>query len=202
MAIIFSLIKQLFRSSKQLVDLRSYSRDDLAAYGIEHCAELEYRVELSRRIAQTFGNADTLTIFDNIVCSVATRMISGSVPDTNRSLSTALWLSTGFIQGGKVLLYAPPNPVEIKSYLILKKMLEERLQRQIPVQILYETEDGNLIDILNIYLQNSSNYNKMCEQFSQRPSNTLIADFHFYLDLIKRHYDTITRGGTLTLKYF
>ena len=40
--------------------------DEIRNYGIQHPADLAYRVELSRRISVAFDNADTLLIFDDI----------------------------------------------------------------------------------------------------------------------------------------
>jgi hypothetical protein len=81
-------------------------------------------------------------MFDNITPAGLDGLTGGDVSDSDRSLLSALWLSTGFPNGGKVLVYAPPNPVEIKSYLKLKKIVEQRLQKHVPIQVLYETEKG------------------------------------------------------------
>ncbi|CAF4297217.1 unnamed protein product, partial [Adineta steineri] len=64
---LFSLIEQqkpvIARTSEELSKL---SADDLASWGVEHGAEMEYRAELARRISATFNNADTILMFDNI----------------------------------------------------------------------------------------------------------------------------------------
>jgi len=127
------------RTSEELSKL---SADDLASWGVEHGDELEYRAELARRVAQTFDNADTILLFDNIAPAGLDGLTGGDVSDSDRCLLSALWFSTGFPNGGKVLVYAPPNPVEMKSYLKLKKIAEERLKKQVPLQVLYETEKG------------------------------------------------------------
>jgi hypothetical protein len=140
---LFSLIeKQKHVVGRTSEELSKLSADDFASWGVEHGAELEYRAELARRIAQTFDNADTILMFDNITPSELDGLTGGDVSDSDRSLLSALWLSTGFPNGGKVLVYAPPNPVEMKSYLKLKKIVEQRLQKHVPIQVLYETEDG------------------------------------------------------------
>ncbi|CAF3955908.1 unnamed protein product [Rotaria sp. Silwood1] len=130
--------------SSREVKLDSFSAETLAAWGLEHAAELEYRVELARRIAQTFGNADTVLIFDDIdlVLPELERLKSKGIRGCDRSLLPALWFSAGFRRGGKVIVYAPPNPVEMKNYVELKMVLEQRLGRVVPIQILYETEEG------------------------------------------------------------
>jgi hypothetical protein len=140
---LFSLIeKQQYIVGRTTDELSKLSADDLANWGVEHCAELEYRAELARRIAQTFDNADTILMFDNIPPAGLDGLTGEDVSDFDRSLLSALWFSTGFPNGGKVLVYAPTNPVEMKSYLKLKKIVEQRLQKQVPIQVLYETETG------------------------------------------------------------
>jgi len=118
--------------------------DEIRNYGIQHPADLAYRVELSRRISVAFDNADTLLIFDDIdlVLTESDRVQSSAYRGCDRSLLPALWFSSGFKNGGKIIVYAPPNPVEMKSYLKLKTLFEEKLQRPVPIEILYETEEG------------------------------------------------------------
>jgi hypothetical protein len=127
---LFSLLENqqpvVGRTSEELSKL---SADDLATWGVEHGVELEYRAELARRIAQTFDNADTILMFDNIPPAGLDGLTGGDVSDFDRSLLSALWFSTGSPNGGKVLVYAPPNPVEMKSYLKLKKIAEQRLKK-------------------------------------------------------------------------
>jgi hypothetical protein len=140
---LFSLIEKQNRVvGKTSEELSKLSADDLASWGIEHGAELEYRAELARRIAQTFDNADTILMFDNIAPAGLDGLTGDDVSDSDRSLLSALWFSTGFVNGGKALVYAPPNPVEMKSYLKLKKIVEQRLQKHVPIQVLHETEKG------------------------------------------------------------
>ena len=140
---LFSLIeKQNHVVGRTSEELNKLSADDLANWGVEHCAELEYRAELARRIAQTFDKADTILLFDNIPPAGLDGLTGQDVSDFDRSLLSALWFSTGFPNGGKVLVYAPPNPVEMKSYLKLKKLVEQRLQKHVPIQIFYETKKG------------------------------------------------------------
>ncbi|CAF0939101.1 unnamed protein product [Adineta steineri] len=199
---LFSLIEQqkpvVSRTSEELSKL---SADDLASWGVEHGAEMEYRAELARRIAATFNNADTILMFDNITPAGLDGLTGGDVSDFDRSLLCALWFSTGFAKGGKVLVYAPPNPVEIKSYLKLKKLVEQRLKKQVPIEILYETEKGELLDILELFVKNEAEYTAVCERFAQRPSDQIIPSFRFHLDLIQRHLDIITRNSQCTFVY-
>ncbi|CAF1481181.1 unnamed protein product, partial [Adineta ricciae] len=101
---LFSLIEQqkhvVNRTTQQLSEL---SADDFAKWGVEHGAELEYRAELARRIAQTFDNAESILMFDNIHPSGLDGLTGADVSDADRSLLCALWFSTGFPKGGKVL---------------------------------------------------------------------------------------------------
>lgn len=150
---LFSLIeKQKHVVGRTTEELSKLSADDLASWGVEHGAELEYRSELARRIAQTFDNADTILMFDNITPAKLDGLTGGDISDSDRSLLCALWFSTGFPKGGKVLVYAPPNPVEMKSYLKLKNIVEQRLQKNVPIQVLYETEKGKT----KIFLENKT----------------------------------------------
>ncbi|UJR25757.1 hypothetical protein I4U23_007111 [Adineta vaga] len=110
----------------------------------------------------------------------------------DRSLLPALWLSTGFRQGGCILVYSPPNPIEIETYLKLKKLIEERLQRTIQIRILYEDSTGYLHELINLFETNSRKYHDLCELFAQRPSNEFYAEYH--IDMLKRYINEITHN--------
>jgi hypothetical protein len=60
---------------------------------------------------------------------------------------------------------------------------------------------GELIDIMKLFVENEPEYKAVCERFAQRPSSQLIPSFHFHLDLIQRHLDTLTRDSQRTFVY-
>jgi hypothetical protein len=57
------------------------------------------------------------------------------------------------------------------------------------------------MDIMKLFVENEPEYTAVCERFAQRPSSQLIPSFRFYLDLIKRHFDTLTRDSQRTFVY-
>ncbi|CAF4094867.1 unnamed protein product [Adineta steineri] len=168
--------------------------DALAAWGVEHPADLSYRVELARRIASTFDDSDQIIILDDVALVVpeSERSVFLGMRGCDRSLLPALWLSTGFRCGGRVIVYSPPNPVELTNYLILKKNIEERLQRLIQIQILYEDCNGQLLELLNIFETNLIKYTEICESFAQRSSKDFYPEYH--VQILKRHIDKILEG--------
>ncbi|CAF4919429.1 unnamed protein product, partial [Rotaria socialis] len=56
----------------------------------------------------------------------------------DRSLLPALWLATGFEQGVTIVTYAPANPIELREFLKIKQNFEQRLDRPIPMRIIYQ----------------------------------------------------------------
>ncbi|CAF1286030.1 unnamed protein product, partial [Didymodactylos carnosus] len=102
------------------------------------------------------------SIFDlALVMSESQRQQSTSLPDFDRSLLAALWMSAGFEYGIKILLYSPPNPIEIKNFVKLKTHVEQQLKRLISIQLLIEI-DEQLIDLLPMYEHDSDVYYKLC----------------------------------------
>jgi hypothetical protein len=180
-------------SSREL-NLPGLCSDALAAWGTDHPADLSYRVELARRIALTFNNADQIILMDDVslVVPQSERAVFHGMRGCDRSLLPALWLSAGFRCGGRILVYSPPNPVEMETYLKLKKLIEERLQRSIQIQILYEDSNGNLLELINIFEKNFFKYNELCELFAQRSIDEFYPEYH--VQMLKRHFDEITKG--------
>jgi hypothetical protein len=179
-------------SSREL-NLPGLCPDALAAWGTDHPADLSYRVELARRIALTFNNADQIILFDDVglVVPQSERAVFHGMRGCDRSLLPGLWLSAGFRHGGRILVYCPPNPVEMETYLKLKKLIEERLQRSIQIQVLYEDLNGNLHELINIFEKNLYKYNEICEAFAQRSADEFLPEYH--VNMLKRHFNEITK---------
>jgi hypothetical protein len=168
--------------------------DALAAWGVENPADLGYRVELSRRMALAFDDSDQIILLEDIALVIpeSQRGMLLGLRCYDRSLLSALWLSSGFRSGGKIIVYSPPNAVELSNYLKLKKLMEERLSRSIPIQVLYEDEKGQLLELIQIFESNPKKYTEICETFAQRSPNDFHSDFH--VQALKRHMDQILQG--------
>ena len=179
-------------SSREL-NLPGLCSDALAAWGTDHPADLSYRVELARRIALTFNNADQIILLDDVglVVPETERASFYGMRGCDRSLLPGLWLSAGFRCGGRIIVHCPPNPVEMETYLKLKKIVEERLQRSIQIQIFYEDSNGDLHELINIFEKNFYKYNELCELFAQRTAIEFVPEYHVYM--LKRHLNEITK---------
>jgi hypothetical protein len=105
----------------------------------------------------------------------------------DRSLLPTLWLAAGFELGASIVVYVPPNPIELRQYLLVKRRFEERLNRSISIRLIY---DGN--DILSLYENDADAYTHLCKQWFQCPKS-FIDDFH--LRELKRHLHMITRDA-------
>ncbi|CAF1201052.1 unnamed protein product [Adineta ricciae] len=173
------------------INIPGLCSEALAAWGVEHPADLSYRVELARRIALAFDDSDQIIILDDVALVVpeSERAVFLGMRGCDRSLLPALWLSTGFRRGGRLIVYSPPNSVELANYFALKKNIEGRLQRSIQIQIFYEDSGGQLFELLSIFETNPSKYTEICERFAQRSP----ADFHpeYHIRMFKRHIDEI-----------
>jgi hypothetical protein len=190
-----NLHQQSSQPSSREINLPGLCPEALAAWGVEHPADLSYRVELARRIASTFDDSDQIIILDDVALVVpeSERAVFLGMRGCDRSLLPALWLSTGFRCGGRVIVYSPPNSVELGNYLKLKQLIEECLQRSIQIQILYEDCNGELLELLKIFETNSQTYTNICESFAQRSPN----DFHpeYHVRMLKRHIEKIIDGA-------
>jgi hypothetical protein len=189
-----NLQQQSSQPSSREINLPGLCSDALAAWGVEHPADLSYRVELARRIASAFDDSDQIIILDDVALVVpdSERAVFHGLRGCDRSLLPALWLSTGFRCGGRVIVYSPPNSVEIGNYLKLKKLIEERLQRLIQIQILYEDSDGQLLELIDIFEKDIEKYTEICESFAQRSPNDFNPAYHVHM--LKRHIDKILEG--------
>ena len=130
-------------------------------------------------------------MFKSVVAQ-SERAVFHGIRGCDRSLLPGLWLSPGFRFGARILVYSPPNPVEIETYLKLKKLIEERLQRSIQIQILYEDSDGDLHELINIFEKNLNKYIELCELFAQRSLKDFSPEYH--IQMLKRHLNEITKG--------
>ena len=176
------------------INLEELYPDALAAWGVENPSDLEYRVELSRRMALAFDDSDQIILLDDIalVKPESQRAILLGLRGYERSLLPSLWLSTGFRCGGKIIIYSPPIPVEMSNYLKLKKIMEEWLSRSIPIQILYEDENGQLLELIQIFENNTKQYTEICETFAQRSPDGFQLDSH--IRIFKKHIEKILEG--------
>jgi hypothetical protein len=186
--------QQSSQPSSREINLPGLCPDALAAWGVEHPADFSYRVELARRIATTFDDSDQIIILDDVALVVpeSERAVFWGMRGCDRSLLPALWLSTGFRCGGRVIVYSPPNSVELGNYIKLKKLIEERLQRLIQIQILYEDSDGQLLELLEIFENNPHKYTDICESFAQRSPKDFYPEYH--VRMFKRHIEKIIEG--------
>jgi hypothetical protein len=103
------------------IDLANLSNPDLQRMGIENPADLNYRVEVSRRLAKRF-EAKKLLVFYDVAFAVpeAQRPQLKALLGYERILAPALMLSPGFEYGVSVLVAAPPNPIEREIALAFK----------------------------------------------------------------------------------
>jgi hypothetical protein len=165
--------------------------DEFQGYGLTQHAwsQFEYRVELSRRFALAF-NADHLIIFDDVamVTGESERMMSlSSIEGCDRSLLPALWLSIGFEYGVTILVYAPPNPIELRELISIRKKFEEKLQRSICIRILFNGSN----DILALYERSLEEYTELCLTFMTIPTFRPVFSSEYYIKQIKEHINEI-----------
>ena len=104
-----------------------------------------------------------------------------------------LWLATGFEYGASIVVYAPPNPIELREFSVIKGGFEERLHRSITIRIMHNGED-----VLSLFEQNPEEYTRHCKEShsSRRPFTD---DFH--IQELKRHFQSITRDATRSLVF-
>ena len=154
-------------------------------------SQFEYRAELARRFALTFG-ADHLIVFDDVamVTGESERQLSlSAIQGCDRSLLPALWLAIGFEYGATIPVYAPPNPVELRELVSLRAQIEAKLQRSIPIRILF----NGCEDILALYLRSSNDYTDLCLNYAQNPTLRLKFTSEYHVEQVKTHADAILR---------
>ncbi|CAF2258188.1 unnamed protein product [Rotaria magnacalcarata] len=176
-------------------NLSKLSPIEFQAYGMKYATQFEYRVELACRIASNF-KAQHLVILDDVALTVSKSERATSfftVQGCDRSLLPALWLATGFKQGVTIVTYAPVNPIELREFLKIKQNFEQRLNRSVPMRIIYQGRD-----ILSLNQQDPREYTRLCKQcHDSLPPFT--DDFH--IQELKRHFDLITQGATRSLVF-
>jgi hypothetical protein len=152
-------------------------------------SQFEYRVELARRFALTF-NADHLFIFDDVamVTGESERLMSlSAIQGCDRSLLPALWLSIGFQYGATILVYAPPNPIELREFLFIKHKFEKKLQQTIIIRILF----NGLTDILALYERSSEEYTELCLKYMTIPTFRPVFTSEYHVEQLKLHANDI-----------
>ena len=94
-----------------------------------------------------------------------------------------LWLAIGFQHGASIIVYAPPNPIELREYLKVKDLCEKHLGRTIEIRIFFNGEN-----ILPIYQKNFNEYVELCKSFAKSaPPFTDV----FHVEEFKRHFQPI-----------
>lgn len=171
--------------------LSTLSDDELQQYALEqhNWAQFEYRVELSRRFALAF-NADHLIVFDDVamVTGESERMLSlSAIQGCDRSLLPTLWLSIGFEYGGTIIVYAPPNPIEIREFLFIRKQIEEKLQKSIKIRILFNGYN----DILALYEKSSNEYTELCLKYATTSTFQPLFTSEYHIEQVKKYADDI-----------
>lgn len=150
---------------------------------------LEYRAELSRRFASIF-DADHLIIFDDVamVTGESERLINlSAIQGCDRSLLPALWLAIGFEYGVTILVYAPPNPIELREFLSIRRKFQDQLQRSIIVRILF---DG-MNDILALYEQSIEEYTELCLKYMTQATFRPEFSSEYHIEQLKTHADEL-----------
>ena len=154
-------------------------------------SQFEYRAELARRFALTF-DADHLIVFDDVgmVTGESERQLSlSAIQGCDRSLLPALWLAIGFEYGATIPVYAPPNPVELRELVSLRIHIEGKLQRSIPIRILF---DG-CQDILALYERSPAEYTELCLAYARDPNRRPKFTSEYHVEQVKTHADAILR---------
>ena len=183
------------------IDLSSFSTDMLSEWGAKNTGNLHYRIELSRRISQAFGDADQLIMFDDaaVGISLSEQPFFTCLRGCEMPFLCTLWLSLGFRHGGQVLVYAPPNPVEMRIFLMLKQLVEQYLQRMISIRILYEDTSHSLVELVSLFEHDPDKYTALCELFALRSAKEFYPEYH--VQMLKQHLETITKGSRLSFVY-
>ena len=171
--------------------LSTFSDRELQEYGLnEHAwSQFNYRVELSRRFALTF-DADHLIVFDDVamVTGESERMMSlSAIQGCDRSLLPALWLSIGFEYGSTVLVYAPPNPIELRELISIRHKIEEKLERSIKIRILF----NGFNDILALYEKSPNEYTELCLKYATILTFRPLFTSEYHVEQLKKHTNDI-----------
>jgi hypothetical protein len=86
-----------------------------------------------------------------------------------------------------------PNQIELREYLKIKKNFEDRLNRSIPLRIIYQGQD-----VLQLYENDPNEYKRLSRvcYSSLMPFTDL-----FHIHELKRYLNIITRNGTRSLVF-
>lgn len=171
--------------------LNTKTDDELQLYGLnQHTwSQFEYRVELSRRFALIF-NADHLIVFDDVamVTGESERMMSlSAIQGCDRSLLPALWLSIGFEYGATILVYAPPNPIELRELINIRKKFEEKLQKSILIRILF----NGFNDMLALYEKSLEEYTEFCLKYMTISTFRPVFTSEYHVEQLKKYANEI-----------
>jgi len=184
------------------IDLANLSGPDLQRMGIENPADLNYRIEVSRRLANRFGTKKLL-VFDDVAFALpeAQRQYLKAPLGYERIILPALMLSPGFEDGASVLVTAPPNPIEREITLAFKSQLEKRLGKSVVLKVLWENREGNLIDIFSLVKED---YLKLCEGYASYlddPQNLTKYTPFYHLDVVSQHAHELFGEKTLVIPF-
>jgi hypothetical protein len=172
-------------------NLSILSDDELQKYGInQYCwSQFEYRVELSRRFALTF-DADHLIVFDDVamVTGESERLMNLSgIQGCDRSLLPALWLGIGFEYGVTIIVYAPPNPIELRELISIRNKLQDKLQQSILIRILF----NGFNDIFALYERSIEEYTELCLKYMTIPTFRPEFTSEYHVEQLKKYANEI-----------
>jgi hypothetical protein len=171
--------------------LNTMTDEELQFYGLKQqgWSQFDYRVELSRRFALIF-DADHLIVFDDVamVTGESERIMSlSAIQGCDRSLLPGLWLSIGFEYGVTIIVYAPPNPIELRELISIRKKFEEKLQRSLLIRILF----NGINDILALYERSLEEYTELCLKYMTIPSFRPVFTSEYHVEQLKIYANEI-----------
>jgi hypothetical protein len=114
-------------------------------------------------------------------------MSLSAIQGCDRSLLPAIWLSIGFEYGVTVIVYAPPNPIELRELISIRKQFEEKLQRSILIRILF----NGINDILAIYERSVEEYTELCLLYMTQPTFRPVFTSEYHVEQLKKYADEI-----------
>ncbi|MEN9328634.1 MAG: hypothetical protein RI947_1442 [Candidatus Parcubacteria bacterium] len=178
------------------------SLTQLQQHGITEFADVWYRAEVSRRMAQS-AQAECLVTFDDVAMAVpeGQRHLLHGLPGYERVMLPTLWMASGFTGGAVALVIAPPNPVERAYVSVLHTKLETMLGRPVPFEVLYE-HNGTLIDLMKV---DEQTYAQLCVSYAQSMSvvdNVKAIDELSQLRLVCKYADILVQRGRLLVSPF
>jgi hypothetical protein len=119
-----------------------------------------------------------------MVTGESERLMSlSAIQGCDRSLLPALWLAIGFEYGATVLVYAPPNPIELRELISIRKKFEIKLQKSILIRILF----NGINDILALYEQSIEKYTELCLKYMTIPTFRPKFSSEYHVEQLKQH---------------